>query len=609
MTAVCDVTACPQDFDTTRGVDSPDGASVRREANRSSSGVGALAARPSRAELPASPMGALRWDGGIAAAGRERSRFGKLLLAGAAVAALAASTACRVDTDVDVTVNGDGSGVVAVAVTADDDAAAAVPELLSGPIVADIAESGWTSPVVEPLADGGVLIEASKEFDSAEQLQAVLDEIAGPGVFFDDVELEQSSSFARTRWDFSAAIDPSPPLKAFSDEGLAAALDGEFLGRPLADPVAGVIPPTASEAAEAEAESDGSEEAEAESPQFFFGLNFYLTLPADISEPAPENIGAGPSDTAASIPAKSLSTISGSTASWHFFYGEEPATVSASATADYSTPKMLLTVSRGAAAAFGLLLVLWAASRFLAVMRTPKGHRKRAARHRRKRAATRRAAESRQKKPPQRLLRLLVVDVHGVLVRPSSPFENLLLPTIRGELPDIDPALVRDRYRKLVLGRLMPEEFWSDLGLGPIGMSLETRYLSSFRLVPGLHTFFESVAAQKLPVVAVGNQPRQWGDRLRRMAQLENLTELWLTSGEVGAALPQPPLLEAARRKISIDAYDCLYLSSVPAFLDVGKDLGMSTAYFAASPKDAPVTSHPVVRGFADILQSKNIVS
>ena len=50
------------------------------------------------------------------------------------------------------------------------------------------------------------------------------------------------------------------------------------------------------------------------------------------------------------------------------------------------------------------------------------------------------------------------------LVRPFNPFEGLLLPTIRSEIPDIDPAFVRDRYRKLILGRLMPEEFWSDLG-------------------------------------------------------------------------------------------------------------------------------------------------
>ena len=75
----------------------------------------------------------------------------------------------------------------------------------------------------------------------------------------------------------------------------------------------------------------------------------------------------------------------------------------------------------------------------------------------------------------------------------------------------------------------------------------------------------------------------------------------------MGAVLPHPPLLEAARRKMSIDAYDCLYLSSVPEFLDAAKELGMATAYFAASPSDARDTSHPLVKGFTDILRSRDI--
>ena len=100
------------------------------------------------------------------------------------------------------------------------------------------------------------------------------------------------------------------------------------------------------------------------------------------------------------------------------------------------------------------------------LLRTPKGRGRRATRRRQQRAADREAEASR---PRKRLLRLLVVDVHGVIVRPTDPREGLLLPVILGENPDVDPELLRDRHRKLVLGRLTPEEFWSDIGLGPIG--------------------------------------------------------------------------------------------------------------------------------------------
>ena len=103
--------------------------------------------------------------------------------------------------------------------------------------------------------------------------------------------------------------------------------------------------------------------------------------------------------------------------------------------------------------------------------------------------------------------------------------------------------------------------------------------------------------------MAVANQPRQWGERLQRMAQLEDTALLWLTSSEVGSVLPKPPLLEAARRKMSIEAHDCLYLSCVSASLDTAKHIGMATAYFAVDTKNIKETKHPTVTSFANVFK------
>ena len=495
-----------------------------------------------------------------------------------AAASLLMLSACRVDTDVDVTVDRDGSGMVVVTITADDDAVDAVPELSSGLELDDIQEAGWTSSGVQHRADGGIIIETSKKFDSADQLQLILDELAGPGVIFSDVTLRQSHSFALTEWDFSASINPAPPLEAFSDPGLAAALDGHFFGRPINEPQTGTS-----------------------TSEYFFGLDFSLTLPANIT--TYENSGDGTTASEATDEAVTSSRTVGSTVNWEFTYNDKPVTIAASAAIERSTPWLWLNISRIAAVAFGLVLIAVITICVATAIRTPKGRSRRATRRRKQRAATRAAEAS---KPPKRRLRLLVVDAHGVLVRPTEPLEGLM-PVIRSELPDIDPSLVSDRYHNLILGRLTPSEFWSDLGLGPVEMQVETRYLSSYRLVPGLHDFLDSAATHKLPVVVVANQPQHWGIRLRRMAQIEDLTALWLTSSEVGAVLPNPPLLEAVRRKMSADVHDCLYLSSVPQFLDAAEELGMSTAYFAASPSDMLEVSHPVVRGFPDILRSRSI--
>jgi FMN phosphatase YigB (HAD superfamily) len=200
---------------------------------------------------------------------------------------------------------------------------------------------------------------------------------------------------------------------------------------------------------------------------------------------------------------------------------------------------------------------------------------------------------------------MLIVDVHGVIVRPTDPLEGLLVPLITAERPEIDPEVIRSDHRQLILGRISPEEFWSNVGLGPMADEIETRYLSSFRLVPGLHPFLDRMASSRLPVAAVGNQPRLWGDRLRRMASLEGVVSSWMVSGDVGSALPEPALFEATRRTMSVDLYDCFYLSNKPEHLEAAKELGVATGFFVTGAEEAPETEHTIVRGFEDLLRAR----
>ncbi len=511
----------------------------------------------------------------------RRSRAARIAVGCRTVLLVAALTvlaaACRVDTAVVVDIDDDGSGVVTVVFTADADAVARVPELAEGLRLDDVRDAGWTVDGPISRSDGGVEVRTVKEFESASQLPAVLAEIAGEDVIFSEVVLEQTRSFAESAYEFDIVIDPTPPIEAFSDGALAGIFDGQPFGRPLEDLI-----------------------AEAGRPQDSLGLQFSVTL-LDSDDVFSASTGSGaPSQ---EEPAAVEPEIEGSTATWRFSYGDPQVAVSASNTMKDTLAPLWLNIARAAALGFGVVVLGLAVAWLVTLVRTPKGRGRRATRRRQQRAAAREAEASR---PRKRLLRLLVVDVHGVIVRPTRPLEGLLLPVILAENPDVDAELVRDRHRKLVLGRLTPEEFWSDLGLGPIGREVETRYLSSFKLVPGLHPFLDRVDGRSLPVAAVGNQPREWGMRLRRMAQLEDSVSSWLVSGDVGAALPERPLFEATRRVMSVDLYDCLYLSSVPEFLDAASDMGMATGYFAASPEDVRETDHPLIRGFDDILRGRS---
>ena len=489
-------------------------------------------------------------------------------------------SACRVDTAVHVEVEDAGSGTVTVVFDADAVAVARVPELAGGLRFDDARAAGWA--VEGPLfrADGGVQIRAVKRFESAGQLPQVLEELAGKDAIFTGVVLEQKRSFAETAYSFRADIDPTPPLEVFSDDALAEIFEDQPFGRPLQDLI-----------------------AEAGTPEDSLGFEFLLTLIDSDEAFSASSAAFGVEGELEDEMAELSPEVDGSTAAWRFSYGDRPVRVNASTMIGDTVAPLWLNIAWVAGIAFGVVLLGVVVARVVVLVRTPKGRGRRATRRRQQRAAAREAEASR---PRKRLLRLLVVDVHGVIVRPTDPREGLLLPVILGENPDIDPELIRDRHRMLVLGRLTAEEFWSDLGLGPIGRDVETRYLSSFKLVPGLHPFLDRVASRSLPVAAIGNQPREWGLRLRRMAELEDSVSSWLVSGEVGAALPERPLFEATRRVMSVDLYDCLYLSSVPEYLDAASDMGMATGYFAASPEDVQETEHTLIRGFDDILRGRS---
>ena len=108
-----------------------------------------------------------------------------------------------------------------------------------------------------------------------------------------------------------------------------------------------------------------------------------------------------------------------------------------------------------------------------------------------------------------------------------------------------------------------------------------------------------------LPVAAIGNQPRAWGDRLRKMAALEDSISSWMVSGDVGSILPEPALFEATRRTMSVDLFDCFYLSSIQGNLDVAEELGMATGLFLSGNDTIPDTDHTVVLGFEDLLKTR----
>jgi len=472
------------------------------------------------------------------------------------------SSACRVDTFVDIAVNDDGSGIVTVTVVADAAAVDTLPDAPDSLRFEDLGSAGWTVDGPDIDVSGAMTIVFSKPFVDPDELPVVLAEIAGEDVLFEGVILEVTHSFDRiglgpatTHYTLTGTLDPNPELASFADDFLP--------------PSVGI---TAREALIDE-QRNGDDR-----------IIVRVRLPDSESSDTGEVVGEA--------------------VVWETRFGApESIALDARSSTDDILPRVWATVALLAILFLGALLLSRLAGFVLAKLRTPKGRRRRDVRRRQQNAATRAEEASR---PRRRMLRLLVVDVHGVVVRPTDPLEGLLLPLIVAEHPDVDANRVRELHRRLVLGRMSVEEFWAEVGLGPVAEEIETRYLSSFRLVPGLHPFLDRMASSGLPVAAIGNQPRAWGDRLRRMAALDDALSSWMVSGDVGSTLPEPALFEATRRTMSVDLFDCFYLSNVPEHLDAAEAMGMATGLFVAGDEDAPETSHTVVRGFEDLLRSRN---
>ena len=56
---------------------------------------------------------------------------------------------------------------------------------------------------------------------------------------------------------------------------------------------------------------------------------------------------------------------------------------------------------------------------------------------------------------------------------------------------------------------------------------------------------------------------------------------------------------------MSVDLYDCFYLSNNLEHLDAAKEVGMATGLFVTSAEMAPETEHTIVRGFDELLRSR----
>ena len=141
-------------------------------------------------------------------------RWRPALVALAGIVVLA--SACEVGVGVDIDVAENGSGTVSVGVSLDRAAAEVLGDPARQISLEDLAAAGWDVSGPAREADNRVWLRASKAFGSTEQLPAVLEEIAGPGVF-SSFQLRRRAEFAEQTWEVAGQVDPAAAIPELLD--------------------------------------------------------------------------------------------------------------------------------------------------------------------------------------------------------------------------------------------------------------------------------------------------------------------------------------------------------------------------------------------------------
>jgi putative hydrolase of the HAD superfamily len=150
----------------------------------------------------------------------------------------------------------------------------------------------------------------------------------------------------------------------------------------------------------------------------------------------------------------------------------------------------------------------------------------------------------------------------------------------------LDPETVRDRFlndpearrllEELETGRLREAEF--EPAFAAV-LEVESERLID-RLFGGMEpdaAMIDGVRAARAAGIRTGLLSNSWGDDRYDRAQLAELFDAWVISGEVGLRKPDPAIYALAAERLGLPAEECVFVDDLPGNLKPARELGMAT--------------------------------
>jgi epoxide hydrolase-like predicted phosphatase len=97
-----------------------------------------------------------------------------------------------------------------------------------------------------------------------------------------------------------------------------------------------------------------------------------------------------------------------------------------------------------------------------------------------------------------------------------------------------------------------------------------------------------AVASARRQGIRTGLISNSWGTRRYDRAQLAELFDGVVISGEVGIRKPSPEIYELGAREIGLEPADCVFVDDLPFNLTPAEELGMATVHHTATTDTIP---------------------
>jgi len=183
--------------------------------------------------------------------------------------------------------------------------------------------------------------------------------------------------------------------------------------------------------------------------------------------------------------------------------------------------------------------------------------------------------------PSQQARNGLIVDYGGVLTTDIFASFRAFC-----EAEGLEPETVRERFRgdpearglleALEVGELTEAQFEPRFAAV---LEVESEQLID-RLFGGMEpdrAMLDGVRAARRAGVRTGMLSNSWGDDRYDRAQLDELFDAWVISGEVGLRKPDPAIYELAAERLGLPPEACVFVDDLPGNLKPALALGMAT--------------------------------